>query len=315
MNLSNDAMLVTLRIQGWSARCYDRKASQFVAVRHDADASAGRYNKRLLPKVALASLNATLNEARKTHYHHTLPWDDVGARLLPVANYERYTGTLDRLIERMRTERSRFIADYDNQVRRAKLDLGRLFSEDDYPSREELLGRFSARYRIVPVPDSGHFLAELANGASERVRKDIQKDVTQRLNGALADLYRRLGEAVGPCLRTPHRGRERQAEGFSGQPHREPAGAGGHRAPAERLPGRAAQRAVPRGAEPHRLRGTERAAALGGRSIPPCAGASSATRRTWRRISRGTSARSAPNPTRPRPPDGPRDRHRGRAAG
>ena len=211
MNLSNDAMLVTLRIQGWSARCYDRKASQFVAVRHDADASAGRYNKRLLPKVALASLNATLNEARKTHYHHTLPWDDVGARLLPVANYERYTGTLDRLIERMRTERSRFIADYDNQVRRAKADLGRLFREDDYPSREELLGRFSARYRIVPVPDSGHFLAELANGESDRVRRDIQKDVTQRLNGALADLYRRLGEAVGHVC-------ERLTEDENGKP-------------------------------------------------------------------------------------------------
>ena len=211
MNLSNDAMLVTLRIQGWSARCYDRKASQFVAVRHDADASAGRYNKRLLPKVALASLNATLNEARKTHYHHTLPWDDVGARLLPVANYERYTGTLDRLIERMRTERSRFIADYDNQVRRARLDLGRLFSEDDYPSREELLGRFSARYRIVPVPDSGHFLAELANGESDRVRRDIQKDVTQRLSGALADLYRRLGEAVGHVC-------ERLTEDENGKP-------------------------------------------------------------------------------------------------
>ena len=211
MNLSNDAMLVTLRIQGWSARCYDRKASQFVAVRHDADASAGRYNKRLLPKVALASLNATLNEARKTHYHHTLPWDDVGARLLPVANYERYTGTLDRLIERMRTERSRFIADYENQVRRARLDLGRLFSEDDYPSREELLGRFSARYRIVPVPDSGHFLAELANGESDRVRRDIQKDVTQRLNGALADLYRRLGEAVGHVC-------ERLTEDENGKP-------------------------------------------------------------------------------------------------
>ena len=68
------------------------------------------------PRRALAALNATLNEARKTHYHHTLPWDDVGARLLPVANYERYTAALDNLIERMLTERSRFIADYDYQV-------------------------------------------------------------------------------------------------------------------------------------------------------------------------------------------------------
>jgi len=114
-----------LRIHGWSGRRYDKRASQYVAVQHDAATNAGRYNKRLLPKAALAALNATLNEARKTHYHHTLPWDDVGARLLPVANYERYTTALDRLIERMGTERQRFIADYDNQVERARLDLGR----------------------------------------------------------------------------------------------------------------------------------------------------------------------------------------------
>ena len=197
MNLTHDAMLVTLRIHGWSGHRYDRSASQYVAVHHDAATTAGRYNKRLLPKAALAALNATLNEARKTHYHHTLPWDDVGARLLPVANYERYTAALDNLIERMLTERSRFIADYDYQVEQARLDLGRLFRADDYPSRDELRGRFSAHYRIIPVPDSGHFLAELGNGASERVRRDIEQHVRERLNGALGDLYRRLGEAVG----------------------------------------------------------------------------------------------------------------------
>ncbi|WP_428102916.1 hypothetical protein [Candidatus Rariloculus sp.] len=197
MNLTHDAMLVTLRIHGWSGHRYDRSASQYVAVHHDAATTAGRYNKRLLPKAALAALNATLNEARKTHYNHTLPWDDVGARLLPVANYERYTASLNSLIERMLTERSRFIADYDYQVEQARLDLGRLFRADDYPSRDELRGRFSAHYRIVPVPDSGHFLAELGNGASERVRRDIEQHVRERLNGALGDLYRRLGEAVG----------------------------------------------------------------------------------------------------------------------
>ena len=197
MNLTHNAMLVSLRIHGWSARRYDRKASQYVAVHHDASASAGRYNKRLLPKAALAALNATLNDARKTHYHHTLPWDDLGARLLPVANYERYTRALDELIERIVTERSRFLADYDNQVERARLDLGRLFRPDDYPSREQLMGRFAARYRIVPVPDSGHFLADLGAGENRKVRRDIERHVQERLNGALGDLYRRLGEAVG----------------------------------------------------------------------------------------------------------------------
>ncbi len=211
MNLIHDAMLVTFSLHGWSARRHDPKASQYVAVHHDAAATAGRYNKRLLPKAALAALNATQNQARKTHYTHTLPWDDAGARLLPVANYERYTHALDELIERIFTERERFLSEYDEHVERARLDLGRLFQLDDYPTREELRVRYSARYRIEPVPDSGHFLADLGAGENARVRRDIEHQVSLRLNGALGDLYRRLGEAVGHVC-------ERLSEDQNGKP-------------------------------------------------------------------------------------------------
>ena len=92
MNLTQDAMLVSLRISAWSGRLYDRQASNHVAAHHDATASAGRYNKRLLPKAAFAALTATMSAARTCHYEQSLPWDDQGSRLLTVANYEHYTG-------------------------------------------------------------------------------------------------------------------------------------------------------------------------------------------------------------------------------
>ncbi len=40
MNLTHDAMLVSLRINAWSGRLYDRQASRHVAIHHDASASA-----------------------------------------------------------------------------------------------------------------------------------------------------------------------------------------------------------------------------------------------------------------------------------
>ena len=64
MNITHDAMLVSLRINAWSGRLYDRQASNHVAAHHDASASAGRYNKRLLPKTAFAALTATMSAAR-----------------------------------------------------------------------------------------------------------------------------------------------------------------------------------------------------------------------------------------------------------
>ena len=196
MNLNDDAMLVGLRITAWSGRLYDREASNHVAVHHDASASAGRYNKRLLPKAAFAALTATMSEARTKHYCNTLPWDDQGSRLLTVANYEHYTELLDGLRERVVRQRARFIEDYDDYVDQARLDLGKLFRIEDYPSKEALQGKFAIRYRITPVPDADHFIAKLATDDTDRVKRDIEQQTEERLHDAVGELYRRLGESV-----------------------------------------------------------------------------------------------------------------------
>ena len=196
MNLTDDAMQVSLRITAWSGRLYDRQASNHVAVHHDASASAGRYNKRLLPKAAFAALTATMSKIRSTHYEQTLPWDDQGLRLLTVANYERYTEIMDGFRERIVRERARFIEDYDDNIDQARLDLGKLFRIEDYPSKEALRGKFAIRYRISPVEDAEQFMAKLATDDVDRVKRDIEQQIEERLHGAVGDLYRRFGEAV-----------------------------------------------------------------------------------------------------------------------
>ncbi len=196
MNLTHDAMIVNLRISSWSGRLHDRDASRQVAIAHHADASAGRYNKRLLPKTALAPLANVMSRARTAHYVNTLPWDDHGSRLLPVANYDRYVTALDDLTEEMVRERNRFVALYDDYRDQARIDLGRLFRMADYPSKDALRDRFRIVYRIDPVPDAGHFLVRLADGETERIRSDIETGIREKLNDAVTDLYRRLGDAV-----------------------------------------------------------------------------------------------------------------------
>ena len=196
MDLNRDAMLVGLRITAWSGRLYDREASDHVAVHHDASASAGRYNKRLLPKAAFAALTATMSEARTRHYANSLPWDDKGSRLLTVANYEHYTELMDGLRERVVRQRARFIEDYVDYVDQARLDLGKLFRIEDYPSKEALQDKFSISYRITPVPDADHFIAKLASDDTDRVKRDIERHIEEQLHDAVGDLYRRLAEAV-----------------------------------------------------------------------------------------------------------------------
>ena len=196
MNLTRDAMLVGLRISAWSGRLYDREASDHVAAHHDASSSVGRYHKRLLPKAALAALNATMSEARTQHDAQSLPWDDKGSRLLTVANYEQYTGIMDALRERLVRQRARFIEDFDDYVEQARIDLGKLFRIGDYPSKDQLRDRFAIRYRITPVPDADHFIARLASDDTDRVKRDIELHIEEQIHDAVGDLYRRLAEAV-----------------------------------------------------------------------------------------------------------------------
>ena len=196
MDLTRDAMLVSLRINKWSGRRYDREASDDVALRNDADPTAGRYNKRLLRKEAFAAMTKTMSKARALHYENTLPWDDAGSRLLTTANYDHYTAAVDELAEQLVTERNTFIHDYDSNIDQARIGLGGLFRTEDYPAKDSLRRRFAIKYRIVPVPNPEHFLADLAAGDAERVKRDIELLVQERLQDAITDLYKRLGEAV-----------------------------------------------------------------------------------------------------------------------
>ena len=103
---------------------------------------------------------------------------------------------MDGLRERIVRERARFIEDYDDNIDKARLDLGKLFRIEDYPSKEALQGKFGLRYRIIPVPDADHFMAKLASDDTDRVKRDIESQIEERLHDAVGDLYRRLGEAV-----------------------------------------------------------------------------------------------------------------------
>ena len=115
-------------------REYDRKASNHVAVHHEASASAGRYNKCLLPKAAFAALTATMSKARSSHYEQTLPWDDQGSRLLTVSNYEHYMALLDAVEETVRGAHASTV-DWRSLLRRYMTDAAKRDYSWSLPNR------------------------------------------------------------------------------------------------------------------------------------------------------------------------------------
>lgn len=190
------AVLVSLRLTGWTARAGDDEATQDVIARAAAASGVARVMKQLVAKNEIAALQTSTTKIRKAHYALTLPWDDGGKRLLPIDLHDRYKDTMDELINKRKRALKRFLTRYDEAKATARTELGNLYNEDDYPTQAEIEHKFKSSYEFTPVPSSGHFIADMADADAAKIRDSIDAGVKARVDGAITDVYRRLGESI-----------------------------------------------------------------------------------------------------------------------
>ena len=212
MDLNRDAMLVGLQHHRLvrPAATTARRATMSPPTTTPRPAP-GATTSACFPKAAFAALTATMSDARTKHYENRRCPGTTRARGCSPSPTTRTTPELmNALRERVVRQRARFIEDYDDYVDQARLDLGKLFRIDDYPSKEALQGKFAIRYRITPVPDADHFIAKLASDDTDRVKRDIERHIEEQLHDAVGDLYRRPRRGGRAGLRPVAGGRERQ---------------------------------------------------------------------------------------------------------
>ena len=198
-NLQTKAMLVKLEGHKWSGRAFDREVTAEVVAQHEAADDAGRFTKAVLSKDALKGVSSTISAARIRHYELTLPWNDAGYRLLPIRVYDKYCDEIDKYIESLGVHRKLLIESYDSHIDEARERLGTMFNETDYPFAEDLADKISLAYKMRAVPEASHFVADLADDEVSRIRDDIERQVEAQVRNGVADLYKRIGDAVNAC--------------------------------------------------------------------------------------------------------------------
>lgn len=194
--IQQKAVLVTLRICGWSGRKQDKEATRELTERSHAKPEAARVLKQLVTKERLAALNDLRSEMREEHFSLTMPWDDGERRLLPISVLEDYRKRIDKLAEKRNAARDEFVDAYEDAVTEAETTLGDLFRREDYPSAEDIRAKFSAEYDINPVPDGSHFVANLGAEEAARLRRDLERRTEAKITRAVENLYARFGKAV-----------------------------------------------------------------------------------------------------------------------
>lgn len=199
------AILANLSISSWSARKYDKKVTAETNHAHGAASDAGRYNKMLLPADASSykALTSHIAATRVLHYAETLAWSDDGWRLLPVANYQKYTDKLRTAKHEYDSLLLDFLSDYPSLQQAARIKLNGMYRDEDYPS--DVAGKYGFGIEYSPVPSGGDFRVELsqseidiiATRTESRVSdafKDAHRDAVKRLYDCVARIHERLAQ-------------------------------------------------------------------------------------------------------------------------
>ena len=194
--LTKKAMLVSLHIKHWSDTSTDKEVGRTVAENAGVDVKVGKYVKNLLPKTALKPLKEIKAAAREMHYELTMPWDDSGVRLLPVQLFDQYEQQMRAYYNSFDTELRALVDHFTDYQDQARIELGPMYKDADYPHPDRLDEKCEFSWNWTPVPDSSHFIADLATADADRIRADIEEQLESRIKGTVHDLYQRLGNAV-----------------------------------------------------------------------------------------------------------------------
>lgn len=191
--ISSSAMLVELSISTWTGRKLDKTASTEVTTNKRAIKGSANVNKKLLADCAeLDAVQKFAANARTAHYDCTMPWSDMGLRLLPTTKYFDYhqkmtalRAEFDRLVEK-------FIEAYDWEIAQAQVKLGDLFNRTEYPEKDQIRAKFKFNMFYMPVPDAGDWRLDVNNETINELTSHYSSYYESQLNKAMNDLWGRL---------------------------------------------------------------------------------------------------------------------------
>lgn len=195
--LAHKAVLASLHITRWRGKRVDRQITDDVHVKYNADASSGKYIKRLMQRDAFAALSSICTAARSYHNTRTLPWMDGGTRILPSMLYVEYAGQMQFFRQQFEEASAEFVRQYPKLKANARRTMNGLFREEDYPRVEEIGGYFSLGVSILPCPDAEDFRTALDADALKEIKREASRELQGILTAAQNDACQRIADVVG----------------------------------------------------------------------------------------------------------------------
>jgi len=195
-------MLVDLSISVWTARKRDKKASEEVARTNGAAHGVASVNKNLLGDCAeLDAVQKFSESVRSLHRSMTMPWSDLGLRLLPTAQFFKYQHQMTALQDEFARLATTFLDAYSWQIAASELKLGDLFNLSEYPTVDSIRDKFAFRMSFVPLPDVGDWRVDMEVETKTALQKEYATYFDTQIKTAMDDIWSRLRDTLTTLTR------------------------------------------------------------------------------------------------------------------
>jgi len=185
-------MLVSLSYSKFSPKKTDKQVTRQVIKEHEAAENAGKFVKQILPEEALEAIKKLEGEIRKYYYAKTFAWTDEGARILPSDLYMEFTDKMRGFTRKFDPLVDAFIDKLDDYIEAQRKSLKGMFKLDDYPSKDEIRGKFKFKTSFLPFPNGADFRVNIADQEMAALKVRIESDIEQAQKNARNDLWQRL---------------------------------------------------------------------------------------------------------------------------
>lgn len=193
INTANqNAVLVGTKIRFAELNIKDKTVTGQVATTYQTESSSVGVSKRLFDNATLKPLRAIRSRVAKFVKEKTLPWDDNGGRLLPASNLTEFQVVIGECREQLNEQVEKVIQNYQEIITEAKSRLGQMFDETEFPTVEQLREKYGIETNFEPMPKVDGFRLTGLNGENDKLKKEMTKSLTTKINNAHADIFDRL---------------------------------------------------------------------------------------------------------------------------
>jgi len=192
-SISSASTLVDFSASVWTGRKLDKSASEELEVAKKTDPNVANVHKKLLGNCPeLKAIQQFIGNTRNIHYAMTLPWSDMGMRLLPTTTFFKYKKQMTTLEQEFYDLVNKFFDIYEDAVVNAQTLLGDLYHPDNYPPIDTLQNKFSWRLNFTPLPTSGDFRVDMEQEQAKSLAEDYEKYYNTMFDKAIGSMMEKL---------------------------------------------------------------------------------------------------------------------------